>query len=193
MKKSLTIIIAIIILIIIAFFVFNSYIYHEKQGDQVPASDPKDATYVVDRQVVTLVNGISEIPAAAGSASKIITRYFGNEIVKDLDGDGSLDTAFLVTQETGGTGLFYYVVAALNKEGGYEGTQGLFLGDRIAPQNTVDAPGRSFLVTYADRAPGEDFSIQPSVGKSIRLLLDVQNMQFGEVVQDFEGESNLPR
>ncbi len=46
------------------------------------------------------------------------------------------------------------------------------------------------VVNYADRAPGESFVTPPSVGKSLWLLLDPKTMQFGEVAQNFEGETN---
>ncbi len=187
-------IVLLILLVLLAgywgFVKFNDYIYTEKQGDQAPATSPLGATYVIEGQLITLKAGVSELTIMPGSASKITTRYFGNELIKDLDGDGRDDIAFLVTQEQGGSATFYYVVAALNKEGGYEGSQGMILGDRIAPQNIQSGPGKSFIVTYADRAPGESFAVKPSVGKSLRLILDPVSMQFGEVVTDFEGEAN---
>ena len=100
------------------------------------ATSPKEATYTINGNRVTLVHGISVADAAPGSATKITTRYFGNEAMHDLDGDGRPDTAFILTQDTGGSGVFYYAVAALNTPKGYVGSQGFFLGDRIAPQAT---------------------------------------------------------
>ena len=100
------------------------------------ARSPLDATYIIEGKQVTLENGLSEIPADSGSVSKVITRYFGNDVNLDLDGDGREDSVFLLTQETGGSGTFYYVAAALNTGEGYIGSQALLLGDRIAPQTT---------------------------------------------------------
>jgi heat shock protein HslJ len=191
--KILIWIVIIIIVLVGGFYAFNSYIYNEKHSDQPIVKSYKDATYVIDGKVVTLANGVSEIEAAPGSASKIITKYFGNEVKLDLNKDGREDVAFLLTQETGGSGVFYYVVAALNKETGYEGSQGLFLGDRIAPQTTEVSDKGFVVVNYAVRKTGEDFSVSPSVGKSIQLLLDTETMQFGEVVKDFEGEADTSR
>ena len=172
------------------FFLLNTYIYNEKQGDERPALSPRDATYVIDGQVIQLVDGIAQMPAAPGSASQITTRYFGNVVEHDFDGDGTLDAVFLLTQETGGSGIFYYVVAALNKEGGYVGSQGFLLGDRIAPQSVEMGKGKIVVVNYADRKPGESFSTPPSVGKSVWLFLDTETLQFGEVEQNFEGEAD---
>lgn len=152
-----------------------------------------DATYVLDGREVKLTNGVSEIEVAPGSASKIVTRYFGNEIKLDLNSDGREDVAFLLTEQTGGSGTFYYVVGALNTEDGYIGSHGVLLGDRIAPQTTEKRNGNIVLVNYADRAKGESFDINPSIGKSIWLLLDSKTMQFGEVAQNFEGEADPAR
>jgi|ERR1035437_162564 heat shock protein HslJ len=154
----------------------------------------KDATYVIDGQSVTLVHGVSVVPAAPGSASKITTQYFGNEVTHDFDGDGRLDTAFILTQNTGGSGTFYYVVAALNTINGYIGSDAVLLGDRIAPQTTEMSQDPTtpdvIVVNYADRKPGESFTTQPSVGKSIWFKLDTKTMSLGEVAQAFEGEAD---
>ncbi len=160
-------------------------------GTQV-GSDAKNATYVIEGSPVTLVNGVSVVAAAPGSASNITTRYFGNEVVHDLNGDGRPDVAFILTQNTGGSGTFYYAVAALNLPNGYVGSHGFLLGDRIAPQATTIDEGTTTVGTkrqnvivfnYADRKPGDSFATPPSVGKSVWLKLDPATMQFGEVAQ----------
>jgi hypothetical protein len=173
------------------FCVLDGYSYQEIQ--RFAAKDHKNAEYVIDGQRVKLKESISEVISDPGSASKIITRYFGNEVYKDLNDDGREDIVFLLTEKTGGSGIFFYVAAALNTEAGYIGSQRFFLGDRIAPQNTGSGAGKIVIINYADRAHGEPFIIQPSIGKSIHLLLDPETMQFGEVVQDFEGEADPAR
>jgi heat shock protein HslJ len=161
---------------------------NENQATRV--KDHKDAEYVIEGKHVKLEAGCSEIESAPGAASRVITKYFGNEVRLDLDGDGREDVVFLLTQETGGSGIFYYVVAALNTRNGYIGSAAVFLGDRIAPQTTQRGKGRVVVVNYADRRPGESFAERPSVGKSIWLLLDPATLQFGEVARDFEGEAD---
>ena len=157
------------------------------------AVSPKDATYNIDGRLIALKGGISVESIAPDSVSKMTTQYFGNEVVHDFDGDGGLDVAFILTQNTGGSGTFYYVVIGLNTIKGYIGSQGFLLGDRIAPQTTQmsDNPKTPnvIVVNFADRKQGESFSVQPSIGKSVWLLLDPKTMQFGEVAQNFEGES----
>lgn len=180
-----------------AWIAFNSGSRQPGEKTKNTSSSHKDATYIIEGRAVTLANGVSEMPIAPGSASKIMTRYFGNEVKHDFDGDGREDVAFLLTQETAGSGTFYYVVAALNTEKGYIGSHGLFLGDRVAPQATgmSQNPGQKnvIVVNYAERAKGESFAVPPSVGKSRWLLLDVKTMQFGEVARDFEGEADPSR
>jgi hypothetical protein len=144
----------------------------------VASGDVKDATYLIENQPVTLVAGRAESASAPGSASKIVTQYFGNEATGDLNGDGIPDTAFILTQSTGGSGIFYYVAVALgvasDGAGGaaaatsYRGTNAVLLGDRIAPQTTEIRAGANggseLIVNYADRKPGEPFSTAPSMG-----------------------------
>ncbi len=171
------------------------YIMNRDKGiSSVPVSDPKNTSYIIDGQEVILKDGKSQRAAAPGSFSKVSTEYFGNELVIDLDNDGRDDIVFLLTQNTGGTGNFYYVVAALNKETGYVGSDGYLLGDRVAPQTTEVSQKSGhkdvIVVNYADRAPGEPMTTQPSVGKSAYLKLNPVSMQWGVVEPDFAGEAD---
>lgn len=155
--------------------------------------DHRNAEYQLEDRRVTLIDGHAEAPAAPGSATMLVTSYFGNEAMADLNGDGRNDVVFLLTQQLGGSGTFYYVVAALADDDRYVGSRGLLLGDRIAPQNVEIDPNGIITVNYADRAPGESFTTPPSVAKSIRLKLDAESLQFGEVAQDFPGEADPAR
>ena len=152
--------------------------------------DHKNIAYSIGGQTVRLVDGVAEAPVAPGSAAKSVTRYFGNEVRGDLNADGREDIAFLLTQEPGGSGTFFYAVAALDLPSGHVGSQGLLIGDRIAPQTTELRPDGIIVVNYADREPDESFASPPSVGKTILLKLNPTTMRLGEVVQDFEGEAD---
>jgi hypothetical protein len=162
-----------------------------QKSDEVLIPDYKNAVYNIDGKDIKLNNGYSE-EAIPQSTAKIITRYFGNDLITDLNNDGRDDIVFLITQETGGSGTFYYVVSAINTVNGYIGSDGYFLGDRIAPQtiNNSQNPKHKnvVVVNYADRKEGEPMIAQPSVGKSAYLKLD-ENNRWGVVMADFEGES----
>jgi hypothetical protein len=61
------------------------------------------------------------------------------------------------------------VVAALNTDNGYVGSDGYFLGDRISPK-TIELSQHPrhknvIVVTYTDRASGEPMTAQPSIEK----------------------------
>jgi hypothetical protein len=159
----------------------------------VVRTDYRNAEYVIEGQRITLTDGLAEAEAAPGSASRIVTRYFGNELTTDLNDDGRQDVVFLLTQQRGGSGTFFYAVAALNTEAGSLGSDGYRLGDRIAPHATVVSRNprhkNVIVVNYADRRPGEPMTAQPSVGKSVYLKLNTETMRWGIVVPDFEGES----
>lgn len=177
----------------VAIFSFAQNRTKSEQVAQVAPADHKNIAYMIEGQQVKLHDGVAETEAAPGSAAKVVTRYFGNELKTDLDGDGREDVAFLLTQERGGSGTFFYAVAAQNTNNGYVGSDGFLLGDRIAPQTTElsQNPKHKYVivVNYADRALGEPMTARPSVGKSAYLKLDPKIMQWGIVVPDFEGES----
>jgi len=143
-------------------------------GNTIPEENLKNGTYYIDGQSITLVNGIAEIEMAPGSASKQVTRFFGNEVEIDLNADGLMDSAFLLQQENGGSGTFYYVAAALKTKNGYLGTNAIFIGDRIAPQSVNIDPGNPsrFIVNFADRNDKEPISSPPTMNVSKTFKLE---------------------
>lgn len=168
MKK---IIISLILIILLtsacAWYIF---INNSANPKSIKTFDAKNSTLTINNNTVTLVNGLSQITAAPQSASMVTTKYFGNEAVGDLNGDGRPDIAFLVTQDGGGSGLFYYVIVALAKSNGYKTTNAFYIGDRIAPQSTEIHPdSRELYVNFAERNKGEPMSTQPSVGATLFL------------------------
>lgn len=206
MKILLGLVAGAILIVGGAYWLYTSHAaVQQPQG----ASDYKNATYTIAGNAVTLSNGEAEQTVApdsttstssgqagspqAGSASKLTTKYFGNDFTTDLNGDGVPDVVFLLTQSAGGSGTFFYAVAALNTPHGWLGSDGYLLGDRIAPQTINASPNPQqkgvVVVNYADRAAGEPMTTQPSQGKSVYLKLDPATMQWGIVQPNFEGES----
>ena len=159
----------------------------------VPRTDYRNTEYMIEGQRIKLADGLAEAETSPGSASRIVTRYFGNELKADLNEDGREDIVFLLTQQRGGSGTFFYAVAALDTEAGYRGSDGYLLGDRIDPQTTAVSRNprhkNVVVVNYRDRRPDEPTTAQPSVSKSVYLKLDAETVRWGIVVPDFEGES----
>lgn len=142
--------------------------------------DPKNISYIVDGEVVTLTGGVTEREVAPGSASMETFRIFGEPAYGDIDGDGDDDAVLLLTRDGGGSGTFFYATVAVNTGGLYTGTDSILLGDRIAPQNFAVRNGIG-EVNYADRLPSESFSVQPSMGKTLRLDIDSARFRLVEV------------
>jgi len=130
--------------------------------------DPLNAMYRIDDVPVQLVNGKAE--AGSGSA-KISTAIFGQPTVGDVNGDGVNDAAFFLTQNMGGSGVFYSVVVAIHTASGTQGTNSSLLGDRIAPQNIQIKDGR-VIANYADRKASEPMTTAPSVGVSAYFTVE---------------------
>jgi len=123
--------------------------------------DARNTSYLIDGKKIALVNGHSETEIFPGSASKNITDVFSADTKGDFDRDGVEDTAVLLTQNNGGSGTFFYI-AVFN---GKKGSNAILLNDRISPQ-TIEFQEGKIIVNYADRFPWDNFSVQPSLGKS---------------------------
>ena len=167
---------AVVLLLCIGVFFFISGVDRKKTtSNEVPVFDGKNSTFVIEGTNTTLVNGISQTNTTPDSASKTITRYFGNEVSGDLNGNGLADIAFLVTQDRSGSGLFYYAVVALKNKSGYTITNTFFIGDRIAPQSTtIDANTKELLINFAERKPNEAMTAEPTVGATVRLKITAE-------------------
>lgn len=161
MKKIYFLVLEVFIIFVLFFWWLNGF-----WGSPVmPMSDEKNTSYIIDGQKIALVNGKNEKELVVRSASKLVTSYFGNEVLKDFNEDGFLDKAFLLTQTSGGSGTFYYVALALGSKEGLVGANSIYLGDRIAPQSTY-FQNQEITVNYADRHVDEPMTVTPSVGVS---------------------------
>jgi hypothetical protein len=161
-SKLIVFIVSILLLIFIVIY-FSSKVDRTEQS-KIDYSDYRNATYSIDDSEVKLNLGLAKYDTNDG-ASKVVTRYFGNEVKADFDLDGNDDVAFIVTQDGGGSGTFYYVAVALGSKNGYIGKNAIFLGDRIAPQTTEFRNGK-IIVNFADRKINEPMTSSPSVGVS---------------------------
>ena len=172
--KNITII--TIISVAIGFFIYNQIF--------APAPDivfdPLNATYIIERDSYTLINGKSEKEIVPGSATKIKTMAWGKPAIGHLNTDDADDAALVLAHDPGGSGTFFYITAALkNPETGQAiGTNAVLLGDRVAPQN-ISIYRRKVELNYTDRFPWEPLSAQPSVGKT--KILEIENDELKEI------------
>ena len=134
---------------------------------------PKNATYTIEGDSITLINGKAEKEIVPGSASKIEVMAWGEPATGDLNADSVDDAALILTYSSGGSGTFYYVAAALrdSQSGKAAGTDSILLGDRIAPQNISISSG-IILVNYADRKSNEPMTTPPSIGISRSFTIE---------------------
>jgi len=152
------------------------------------ATDPLNATYMIEGQQIRLIDGRSATEAAPGSATKVITSVFGKPVYGNIDGGGDVDAALILTYDPGGSGTFYYVATALKVNGFYRGTNAVLLGDRVAPQN-VSVRNGVIVANYADRRRDDPMAASPSVGMSKYLVLEHNVLK--EIAPLNEGEEVL--
>ena len=115
--KTKNIIIGIIVLLIVG---FAGFLVWWQVNVPAQSGDYKSISYMINGQAVKLVDGYAQTDGAPGSASKITTQYFGNEAFADVNGDGLQDVAFLLAQNSGGSGTFYYLAVALKTSAGFQ-------------------------------------------------------------------------
>ncbi|MBM3206602.1 MAG: hypothetical protein FJZ43_03205 [Candidatus Staskawiczbacteria bacterium] len=177
-KYTLVAIIFLLFFVIAGFWIYkaNNNLEIENQNQVINA---KNCTYIIDNKEFKVTNGFSEEIIEIDSASKITTQYFGNEVKDDFNGDGLKDASFIITQNSGGSGTFYYITTVLgsNKKECIS-TNSILLGDRIAPQVTNYINGQ-IVVNYADRKEGEPMTTNPSLGVS--RYFTIQNYSLIEI------------
>jgi len=137
--------------------------------------DAKNGSYLVADETVPLTNG--EVTVQAEGVTLIRYKLF-QQADGLLNEDLTTDAGVLLVGEPGGSGTFYYAAALVSTPDGWQGTNAILLGDRIAPQ-TINIEKDMFVVNYADRKPGEAFSVPPSVG--VTKYFQVRNGVFVEV------------
>ena len=167
-KKQIILLVVLILLVIVIISALMDSNSKNIQVSGVVNSNnfiSKNSSFEINGNLVTLKNGYQE-KRSSDDKYTISSRYFGNEVKGDLNRDGVLDYAYMIVQNTGGSGSFYYEIIALSNPDKSYTTNAFLLGDRIAPQSSNIALGK-LTVNYVDRAQGQPFSAQPSVGKTV--------------------------
>ena len=164
----------LVLIAVIAAIIFGVLFFLPEQSTDAPPApdtatstpvfDPKHATYRIEGVEYDLRDGVFE-------DGGVRVALFGEPTMGDIDGDYDDDAAFLLVFEPGGSGTFFYAAAALRERDSYRGTNAVFIGDRIAPQ-TIAITNRVIMANFAERAPGEPMTADPSVGTSAYLTVE---------------------
>jgi hypothetical protein len=140
--------------------------------------DPLNFSYDIEGEKIKLVNGNSVSDIVPGSIEKLETTTFDKPAIGDLNKDNKNDSAILLTQDSGGTGLFYYLVAIINDVGVVKNTNSIFIGDRIEPVSLSIKDGKVEL-NYIDRNQDDPMTADPTV--KIKKLFEVKGGVLSEV------------
>lgn len=129
-----------------------------------------NATYFIEKHAVRLVNGRAEAPAAPGAAAGSTTVLVGEPVLGDVDGNGHDDAALFLVRQSGGSGTFYYLAAALSKQSTCQGTNAVFLGDRISPKQIHIDKGM-IIADFVDRRPDQPMTEPPAINRRLSFIL----------------------
>ena len=172
MKKLLLIVIILAVIGFAGYYLFGSDATNPTgttptQTSQTGPSqpDPSNATFQFSDAAVTLSSGKNERPVAPGSAFMEETILLENMAYGDLNGDGKNDTALLLARFGAGSGTFVYAAAFISGPVGHRGTNAVFVGDRISPQDISISNG-TITVEYLDRSPDEPMTAEPTIESS---------------------------
>ena len=128
--------------------------------------DPSNATFIFEDGEVTLSQGKSE-KEEGGIVEEVTlldTRAYG-----DVNGDNKNDAAVFLARYGGGSGTFIYAAAFVSGPLNYKGSNVVFLGDRISPQD-ISIKNGVVTVEYLDRRNDEGFAAEPTVPVSKQLI-----------------------
>ena len=120
-------------------------------------ANPANASYIIDGDTVTLVNGVRSQPAAPGSHTVHHTRLIaGTQTCGEFDGKPVV--AVLLSDDPGGSGTNIYMAVVAPDGHGYPA---VLLGDRVQPKSIVIEKDL-IVVTYLDRPPGAPLASPPT-------------------------------
>lgn len=105
---------------LVIIFILGFSVYEQSNGS---TSLPADFDNYYP-QVATVIKTVEKIPK----------QYFGNEVYGDLNNDYKNDIAFIIKRNDKDRGMLYYMSTAITIDDGHEGTNLIFLGEKIEPQ-----------------------------------------------------------
>ncbi len=139
------------------------------QGDSGLTLDVRNGTYTIDGTPIAVVDGVAT-SQIADSATMRKTTILEGPAFGDINGDGLKDGVVLLRDETGGSGVFYYVAGVLGQTNSQKTTNAILLGDRIRIKE-ISLDGNTISVTILERAEGEAMTTVPTVTKVVTFTV----------------------
>lgn len=168
-QKKTTLIVALLAGVLILLITLTALDFRQpgKTTWLPPVADPLTEEIILNAEysgiypeAVRLVDGRYEgEPFVAGGASRP-TLQVERTAFGDINGDGQLDGAAILIENSGGSGSFYYLAVVLNQEGKPDHAASLLLGDRLQVQSLSVADGKIDLT--AKRHAASDPQCCPS-------------------------------
>jgi hypothetical protein len=112
-----------------------------------------------------LVNGRFREPAAPGAATDILVRTTDHYAFGDLNGDGAGDAVVVLESDPGGSGVFFDLVALINRNGQAVPLPPVPLGDRVQVTDVAIRNG-NIVVDLVKHGP-DDPQCCPSLDVSL--------------------------
>ncbi len=171
MKRSpIFYIIGLVIIVLAGYLMFTRYKSDSSGINKEPKieidrttskPDLSNGTFTFDDLKVTLQKGSAETSLPDNPAITQNTTLTDKIAYGDLNNDKKEDAAALFVQEGAGTGVFMYIAAYVSGTVKYNGSNAIYIGDRINPLS-ISIENEVIKVRYLDRKEGEPFTKAPS-------------------------------
>ncbi|WP_163930237.1 hypothetical protein [Paraferrimonas sp. SM1919] len=115
---------------------------------------------------VELYQGKASLPAAANSSSKIIFKI-QQQLDTDLNQDGLMDKIIILTVDTVGSGLFYYLYPVINDNTQAIAKEGVLIGDRVIIKN-LSHHSNIITVQYLKHTVEQSYSEHPQFESELK-------------------------
>ena len=136
-------------------------------------ADVLNATYTIEDESFSLVNGVAEKEILPGAASKILVRVFSMQFLGDFDRNDFDESAVVLTFDGGGSGTFYY----LSVFDGKKSSNAVLLGDRIDFHSVKRLENREIIANFSKRKESESFAGLPTLMTSVHFTFSEGNLQ----------------
>jgi hypothetical protein len=168
-KSPIFYIIGLVIVVLLGYLLFTKY-----NGNTGTKEEPKiqidrttskpdlsNALFTFDDVKIQLDKGKAETTLPDNSRITQTTTLTDKIAYGDLNRDNKEDASALFVQEGAGTGVFVYIAAYVSGTVRYNGTNAIYIGDRIIVQS-ITINNEVIKVEYLDRKEGEPFTATPT-------------------------------